>query len=785
MISMKNLRNLFFLLFVSISSLVWSQSIKKTTNGIEFPSQGMNVKVEFYSPSIVRVYKVPEGSNYNNKSMVVVKDQENTKFEVVESANGNVSLNSKLINVKVNTVTGGITFYDLKGNSLLQDKDYGTSFVAKSNVPGSTYQVRGAFLLDKDEPIYGVGQIMDGRFNRRNSSHHLQNENTFTTSPYFMSPVKGYAVYWDNYSISDFMDSPQELAFQSIGECADYYFMYGGNADGIIAQLRDLTGRAPMLPLWAYGFFQSKERYHTQEENLSILKKFRSLKVPIDCMIQDWRYWPEYNKTDSAWNSHSFDKERFPEPKKWADEIHKLNAKLMIVAWPGFGPKTEQRKEFDSKGMIINFDTWPPQSGARPYDVYNPEALNIYWKYLDKGIFSYIGNDGWWLDSTEPDHINRKDSDYDLPTFRGQYKSVKNAYSLMHNSGIASHQKQQNKDKRVVILTRSGFIGQQRYGSNTWSGDVQSTWDMLEKQIPAALNYTMMGIPNWNSDIGGFFAGRWNKEGGAKNPKYQELYVRWMQFGAFCPMMRSHGTEVPREIWNFGNRGDWCFDAQEKIINLRYALLPYIYSTSWDVSNNDGTFMRPLVMDFAADRNTYEIGSEFMFGRSLLVAPVTSPEVKEWKVYLPQGSLWWDFWTNQKIDGGKNVVKEVTKDIIPLYVKAGSIIPFGPKVQYSDEKKWDNLEIRIYGGADGDFILYEDEKDNYNYEKGVFTTIKFHWDDAARKLTVNSREGAYPGMLSRRKFNVVIVDTNSGIGDKPMKVSKSISYTGKKITVNF
>lgn len=249
--------------------------------------------------------------------------------------------------------------------------------------------------------------------------------------------------------------------------------------------------------------------------------------------------------------------------------------------------------------MIINFNTWPPKSVTRPYDVYNPEARDIYWKYLNKGIFSYIGNDDWWLDSTETDHINRQESDYDLPTHLGSYRSVKNVYSLMNNSGIASHQKALSKDKRVVILTRSGFIGQQRYGCNTWSGDVTSTWDMLEKQIPAALNYTLMGIPNWNSDISGFFTGR------------------WMQFGTFCPIMRSHGTELPREIWNFGKRGEWCFDAHEKIINPRYRLLPYVYSTFWDVFHNDGTFKRPLVMDFAP-------------------------------VYLPQGADWWDFWSNEK-----------------------------------------------------------------------------------------------------------------------------------------
>ena len=759
-----------------------AQNYQKTSQGLKANTQGMDIEVAFYSPSIVRVYKTPEGKTYEKKSLIVVKSPGQTPVEFSENGK-NIRMKSAEMQVELNTLTGGIYFYDATGRELLKDKDYGTSFAPKEDAGTASYQVRGSFLLEKDEPVYGVGQVMDGKLNRRNSMHHLQNENMFTYSPYFMSPVKGYAVYWDNYSISDYMDAPQELAFTSLGHCADYYFMYGGNADGIIANVRDLTGKAPMLPLWAYGFFQSKERYHTQEENLGVLKKYRQLQIPIDCMIQDWRYWPEYHQTDSAWNSHSFDPERFPDPKGWADEIHKLNAKLMIVAWPGFGPKTEQRKELDAKGMIINFDTWSPQSGARPYDVYNPEALDIYWKYLNKGIFSYIGNDGWWLDSTEPDHINRKESDYDLPTHLGSYRSVKNAYSVMHNSGIATHQKAVNKDKRVVILTRSGFIGQQRFGSNTWSGDVVSTWDMFEKQIPAALNYTLMGIPNWNSDIGGFFAGRWNEGGGAKNPEYQELYVRWMQFGAFCPMMRSHGTELPREIWNFGKRGEWCFDAQEKMINLRYRLLPYIYSTSWDVSHNDGTFMRALVMDFPSDKKTHDLGGEYMFGRSVLVTPVTKPGVTEWQVYLPEGTAWWDFWTNEKQQGGRTVNRAVTKDILPLYIKAGSILPFGPKVQYSSEKNWDNLEIRVYPGADGTFTLYEDENDNYNYENGAYATITFRWDDAARRLTIENREGSFPGMLQNRKFKVILAGPESGAGDQPMKGGKTVNYTGKKTSV--
>ncbi|MRX75792.1 DUF5110 domain-containing protein [Pedobacter petrophilus] len=774
---------MFAIALLMVSARGSAQVVQQTKQGLKFSAQKLDIQIEFYSNNIIRIFKTPAGIPYTKKSLSVVKTAQPTV--VTFSKKGKNSLvKSSEVQVEVNPETGGIIFYDSSGNLLLKDKDYGTQFSLVEDAGTNLYKVRNGFLLDKKEAIYGIGQVLDNKFNRRNSSHHMQNENMSTYSPYFQS-IKGYAVFWDNYSISEFKDNPQELSFEGLGHCSDYYFMYGKHADGVISQVRDLTGKAPMLPLWAYGFFQSKERYHTQDESLSVLKKYRELKVPLDVVIQDWRYWPEYNKSDSAWNSQLFDAERFPDPKKWVNEIHQLNAKLLIVTWPGFGPKTEQRKEFDSKKMIINFDTWPPNSGARPYDVFNPEALDIYWRYLNKGIFSYIGNDGWWLDSTEPDHINIKKTDFNLPTYLGSYGSVKNAYSLMHNKGIATHQRAVNDNKRGVILTRSGFIGQQRYGSNTWSGDVGSTWDMLEKQIPAALNYTLMGIPNWNSDIGGFFAGRWKDGGGNKNPEFQELYVRWMQFGTFSPMMRSHGTDLPREIWNFGDRGTWCFDAQEKFINLRYKLLPYIYSTSWDVSHNDGTFMRPLMMDFAKDAKTHEIGNEYLFGRSILVAPVTKYKAKTWPVYLPEGSNWYNFWTNEYLQGGQVAITETPIDIVPLFVKSGSIIPFGPKVQYSTEKRWDNLEIRVYPGTDGEFVLYEDENDNYNYEKGKYSTITFKWDDRLKTLHIQAREGNFSGMLTTRKFNINVINPNQKLKDKHVNPTKEISYNGKKIELKF
>lgn len=770
---MKNFKLLLFVCAL-LPNIAWAGSnIEKTNNGISFVTQGMDFKIEFYTDDIVRVHKTPTGMPCGKESLVVDLQKSNVGLNV-ENMDGMVEISSPALIVKVNTKTGGIRFLDKNGRNLILDKDYGTSF--SNNLSPDTedaYVVRNEFLLDKDEPIYGLGQILDNRLSRRNSNHHLQNENMNTISPFFMS-IKGYGVYFDNYSISDFEDNPQGLSLESFGTCSDYYFMYGKTADGVVAQMRTLTGKAPMLPLWAYGFFQSKERYKTQDESLEVLKKYRDLNIPIDCIIQDWRYWPEY-ENDSIWNSFSFDKKRFPDPKKWIDEIHKLNAKLMIVAWPCFAPYSPQRKTFEENGMLLDFISYPPKSGVKPYDVFNPKAREIYWDLLNKGIYSYINNDGWWLDSTEPDHMFPKPEDYELKTYMGTYKTVKNAYSLLHNKEISTRTKAANKDKRVVILTRSGFVGQQEYGSITWSGDVRSTWENLEKQIPAALSFSLMGLPYWNSDIGGFQAYGWHKQGGTKCPEYQELYLRWMQFGFFSTMMRSHGTGLPREIWRFGEKGDWCFDAQEKCINLRYALLPYIYSTSWNVSKYDGTFMRALFMDFPEDKNTHNLGSQFLFGKSIMVVPVTKYNVDSWKIYLPQGVQWYDYWTNEIKEGGEYITRNVDKATIPLYIKAGSIIPFGPKVQYSTQKKWDNLTVKVYPGKDGDFILYEDEFDNYNYENGYYTEIKFSWNDDEKTLVIGDRSGKYKGMISKRKFTVEL----------PTGEKKVVSYSGKKKEVKF
>jgi len=775
---------------ISLCGQIIAQSWQKTDSGIKSTTQSFQVEIRFYSPTIVRVLKIPEGVSLQKMSLSVIKTPEKTDLKITDDGKI-VTLSSTSVKTTLDLVTGRVTFFDLNGNQLFTEKDYGTQFTPALDVNKASFTARQAFMLDKDEAIYGLGQQQNGKLNQRGQKNILKNANTKIAIPFFQS-IKGYGVFWDNYSPVTFTDNQQELSFESLGDCSDYYFMFGGNGDGVVARMRELTGQVPMIPLWGFGYMQSRERYKTQNEIVGVVEKYRELKVPIDGIIQDWQYWGN----DSNWNAMSFDSKTFPDPRGMVNKIHDLKAHLMIVAWPGFGPKTNQYKELMSKKMMINFDTWPPESGTKPYDPYNPTAREIYWDYLNKGVFSF-NTDAWWLDSSEPDHINVKDKDFEQPTFSGSYNSVVNAFPLEHIKGVYENERKTTSDKRVFILTRSAFAGQQRYGANSWSGDIVSSWETLQKQVPAALNFSLTGLPYWNADIGGFFL--WNYKNALQDKSYHELYVRWIQFGAFTPMMRSHGTDAPREIYQFGKRGDWEFDAIEKYINLRYQLLPYIYSTAWGVTSRSESFMRALMMDFASDKKVQDINDEYMFGRNLLVAPVLNSmyvnkvegksvenfsEIKYRTVYLPNGTEWYDFWTGEKLQGGREVRKEAPVDIMPLYVKAGSILPIGPKVQYAAEKKWDNLEIRIYQGTDGEFTLYEDEKDNYNYEKGIYSTIQMKWNNKDKTLTIAERKGTFPGMLKSRTFNIVLVDSQNGLSNnESLKFNKVVKFNGKSLSV--
>lgn len=777
-----------FLSLPFMAATVYGQTYQQISNGVKAQIGCMDVNVQFYSPSIVRIMKSPDGEKVAKKSFSVIKTPENTTF-TVKKENKNVFLKSDSLTVCLNLETGKVSYTDVNGKQLLTEKDYGTQFTPVKYGENETYLVRQAFLLDKDEPIYGLGQHQKGRMSQRNQKVVLKQENQVTSIPYIQSP-KGYGVFWDNYSVTTFTDNPMETAFDSeTGQCSDYYFMYGSTADNVVKCMRDLTGQVQMNSLWTYGFWQSREKYESQEQLLEVVKKYRELQVPLDGIIQDWRYW---GAADEDWNGLCFNNPEYPNPKQMIDDVHKMNAHIAISIWPQFGRRTDVYKEFKGKNMLLPFNLWP--GDVRIYDPFNPQARDIYWERLNKNIYS-LGMDAWWMDATEPEIFDGDQEKFNVQTYEGMYRNVANAYPLATVGGVYDHNRKIATDKRVYIFTRSAFAGQQRYGANSWSGDIKSSWSVLHNQISAGLNFSICGIPYWNTDIGGFNSCEYYPEG-IKDPRFRELYVRWTQFGAFTPMMRSHGTCTPREIYQFGEKGSWEFDALEKYIHLRYKILPYMYSTAWDVTSNGGSFMRALFMDFPNDKKVLDINDQFMFGRSLLVAPVTEAMyvdknkkedfsiIKTRKVYLPKGTGWTDFWTGERLQGGQMVTKETPIDIMPLYVKCGSILPIGPQVQYATEKRWNNLEIRVYPGADGEFLLYEDENDNYNYEKGAYSTIAFHWDDHKRVLTIGGRDGEFPGMLKNRKFNIVLVGEKRGTGDTPAsKVNKTVSYNGKAVNV--
>ena len=476
--------------------------------------------------------------------------------------------------------------------------------------------------------------------------------------------------------------------------------------------------------------------------------------------------------------------------------------------WSSFGPQTLQYRELEPEGLLLDMETWPQSglsfwpprmdypSGVRPYDPFSPKARDIYWKYLSK--LDRMGVDAWWLDSTEPDHFNVTDSSFEQMTADGSLRSVRNAFPIVAVEGVYDAQRAEGRDaRRVVILTRSAWTGQQRTGANTWSGDVQSNWDSFRRQVPAGLRFALTGNPNFNTDLGGFFANAYNKRGAAygsatKNPRFQELYVRWTQYGVFSPMMRSHGTEVPREIYLYGKAGEPVYDALVGAVKLRYSLLPYIYSTAWQVSSADGTFQRALIMDFASDPEVSDMGSEFMFGNALLVAPVLHAQYTDetvgytdepadftrpgsMKVYLPGGTGWYDFYSSEYHKGGRWLDHTTSFDRIPVFVREGSIVPIGPDVQYSAEKPWDELELRIYAGASGEFTLYEDEGDGYDYEKGEYSTIRFTLK--GNTLEISDRQGGFDGMLDSRSFRLNYIRRDGTV------LTQTVDYDGHGLKV--
>ena len=809
------MKRILTLMFVALTVIAANA---QDTKSLELTAADLNINVTFYSPEIIRVTKTPLGSSSPKKKSEVVTMSPQSSLSVAESSTASAfRLKSSSLSVTINRHTGLISFATANGKPLLKEK--ATTFAPRAT--GSDkgrYTVSMSYQLDKDEAIYGLGTVQDGKLNRRGLSKRVEQSNIEDFQNVIQS-VKGWGIYWDNYSCSHFDDNAQGMTFKAeVGDCADYYFMFGKNADGVNACMRQLTGNVPMFPLWTYGLWQCRERYKSSKELLEVVDNYRRLQVPLDGIIQDWQYWGN----NYLWNAMDFLSEQFTDGKQMIDRVHEQNAHIMISIWASFGPQTQQFAKLAEKDLLLPIETWPQSglshiwpprmdypSGVKVYDAYSPVARQIYWDHL-KRLFDY-GIDAWWMDSTDPDFFNPRESDFEYKTSAGSWRSVRNLFPLATVKGIYANQRKESADKRVFIMTRSAFAGQQHYGSGLWSGDVASTWDMLRKQVPAGLNYTMTGCPNFNTDIGGFFCGSYNTDGtgsAPRNPQYQELYVRWMQYGLFCPVFRSHGADAPREIYQFGKKGEPIYDAIESTIRLRYRLLPYIYSTAWQVTSANESYLRALTYDFASDKNTWNLGSEFMFGRSILATPILDPQYTEEKIfkedamsgwdkkdgkieklkegktdfseektttkYLPKGANWYEFYTEKLYKGGRNVTFTTTIDRTAMFVKAGTILPLAPVMQYAQQSQWDNLDIIVYPGSNAVFTLYEDEGDNYNYERGVYSTITMKWNDSQRTFTVEARQGQFPGMLQNRKFNIRIAGTEA---------VKTVDYNGNAVSV--
>jgi alpha-D-xyloside xylohydrolase len=925
------------LLFIYISCS--KQEVLEIKNGVEVQTPSQYFRIQFYSENIVRVLKWKPESTPEKKSLSVnLNEIKEVPFTMIQGKDS-ITLQSDRIRLVVDVKKSKISYYDRTEDVMLLDEGV-TVFSPVIYGNDSAYSIRQNFILNTQEGIYGLGQHQSGYMNYRGKTVTLVQSNTEAVNPFLISTA-GYGILWDNYSKTVYTDNGKSNAslWSDIADNIDYYFVAGGTMDEVIAGYRYLTGQAPMYGKWAYGYWQSKEHYDTQVELMAVAEKYRRLKIPIDNIIQDWDYW----NGAANWGGMFFDKTLFPKPVEMVDRLHAMNFHIIISIWPALGPNTEVYKEMEKNGFLYAPVGW---AGFKYYDAFNPAANKLYWKYLKNGLYS-VGLDGWWIDSTEPDIVNaltKESTDYEMKkvgyNYLGSWARYMNAFSLVMTDDIYKYWRDETSERRAFILTRSTYAGQQRNAATTWSGDIGASWKVYKNQITAGLNHCMSGIPYWTFDIGAFVLGAYDGVfcNGGKDPAYQELYTRMFQLGTFTPVFRSHGSETPREIWEMGEFSNTLI----KFDNLRYRLMPYIYSLAWKVTSEGYTMMRGLPMDFTDDKNTYAINDQFMFGPSLMICPVTEymyhrpPEAsvliekeffktkdgkpgllakyykdnkyktlgketidrnidvfwytgrpdyvsdsmfairwegklipketgvhqfhlksfdakriilngdtlkmvytsveqyselvslkadKEysfivetentstgaarmqlfWKtpsifasekkfekrektrdVYLPAGQSWIDFWTGKTFEGGQVISSPAPIDIIPILVKAGSILPMGPFVQFATEKPDVPVELRIYPGANGSFTLYEDENDNYNYEKGAYSTIDFKWDNAERKLTIVKRKGEFKGMIKNRTFNIILAEEGRGTGiEISQKPDKTISYEGSEQVIAF
>lgn len=748
-----------------------AMEIAQTSSGLSAHNSREVLEVTICGEARAHIAARPADSlpSQASRPWMLEKDQScpGASFQFSQSGDLATLTTARLV-ITLSSASGNLTFKTAAGETLLRENpSLPRTYDSGLQQPAGTFQIEDRFLPEATEAVYGLGQHQSGQYNYRGSVVELAQNNTDVAIPLLVSS-KGYGLLWNTASLS-YVDNrfPRDLTIQSLAaDQVDYYLFYGPEMDKVIHEYRSLTGHAPLFPEWAYGLFQSKDRYRSQAEMLDIARQYRARHIPMDAIVQDWYWWKPGGEGDPVFN------ENYTDVPAELRTLHDEHVHAMISVWGMMDAGAQNLQAIEQQGFEI--------PGTHVYDATNPAARDFYWNRLPGKLFAQ-GWDAFWLDSSEPEEYWPHVGDAIL-----RYKNLHigsgleytNIYPFAHTAGAAEHWKQANPEKRVFLLTRSAFMGQQRNGATVWSGDVYSTWWALRRQLAAGLNFALSGYPYWTTDIGGYEQAH---DGDANQPAYQELYTRWFEFGAFCPVFRTHGHRDHNELWTY----DRVYPALLAIDRLRYRLLPYIYSLAWKVTSEDYTIQRPLVMDFRSDPATWEISDEFLFGPAILVSPVLREHATERTVYLPAGVSWYDFWSGKRNGGGMATTVAAPLERIPLAVRAGSILPLGPAIEYAGQAA-DPIELRIYPGANGDFNLYEDEGDSYRYEQGAHTIIPIHWDDGSRTLTVEARVGKYPGMASGHIFNVVMVSSGHGTGaeaaDRPDRV---IRYAGEKIVERF
>ena len=745
-------------------------------NGITFTLTNGRLRLQVCQEDILRVAYTNATSLPMKTSLSINKAWSTPKFCVAETA-GTVTVTTSRMKAKVNASTGQISYTDLNDNLILAEDSKSLTAATVEGV--STNHVQTVFNSPASEALYGLGQHQDGVLNRKGTTRHILNENKEINIPLLVSN-KGYGIYWDNASTSDFYgndtNNTKYRYVSEAGDMVDYYFFYGPSIDHVMALYRTATGPAPMFPKWAYGLFQSKDKYGSTAELLGVKDGYRNNNIPVDAIVQDWDYWTPY-----VWGSHLMDETRYPDPAALVTQMHTANVHLMISIWPLYQTAGAARKtgELDNYNALNEIKALYPSSGTHHfYDTFNPAARTLVYQQIYDRLLGKYGWDAIWADNTEPqaypDPVNVHAADTSL----GKGALNINAYPLQHNKGLYEGWRSVGpKPKRVFILTRSAYGGQQRYAGACWSGDIDCDFPTLVKQIPAGLSYAISGMPYWTTDIGGYNGHNLNWSTSANN----ELFTRWFEFGTFCPIFRVHGGGA-RELYG----SQWSATTKATLLQfdkLRYRLMPYVYSLASKVTSEGYTMMRPLVFDYQNDTNVLNIKDQFLFGPAFLVNPVSAAGATSRSVYLPAGT-WYDFWTGATSTGGTTASMTAPLDRIPLLVKAGSIVPMGPNIQYASESI-DPLEIRVYKGQDGSFNIYEDAGDTYDYEAGQSSQIPLTWNEATKKLTIGARVGSFPGMLMNRTFNIVWVGPDHGAGpDVTATADEVVHYTGAEVVVS-